>query len=97
MGATPPVTDGTHMLSCTYGVGLFVDEYFGARRSKWRSVEVRRATHVGPGRELRIDAGSPKAVQGKEAVGKQIVPKIEGKVAVGGAQSSNEVIFKSVN
>jgi hypothetical protein len=39
--------------ACAADIGLFVEEYFGA----WR------------GRELWVDAGKPKEVQGKEALG----------------------------
>jgi hypothetical protein len=78
-------------------IGLFVDAYFGTRMGKWRSVEVKRAIRAGLGRELRVDAGSLEEVQCKNELGKQFFPKVEGEVSVGGATSSNEVIFKSVN
>jgi hypothetical protein len=46
---------------------------------------------------MQVDAGSPKEIQGKYALEEHFVPKVEGKVAVGGAQSSNEMIFKGAN
>ena len=71
-----------------------MDDYGDARWSNRGPIEVKVAIKLGPGRELRVEAGATEQIQGEDSLGDEAIPQVEGKELVHTAETSNEVIFE---
>jgi hypothetical protein len=76
---------------------LDVNEDAGPRWGQRRAIVVEGAVDLGIGREARVDAGAAEKVEGDEGLWKETIPKVQGKVGVGAAEASNEMIFERPN
>jgi hypothetical protein len=78
-------------------VGLDVNEHSGAWGRNRRAIEVVVAMHLGPGRQLWVEAGATHEVESEDGLWEQAVPQVEREVGVGAAQASNEVVLEGAN
>jgi hypothetical protein len=77
--------------------GLDVNEDAGAWGRDRRAIEVVVAIHLGPGRQLWVDAGATHEVESEDGLWEQSVPQMEREVRVGAAQASDEVVLESAD
>jgi hypothetical protein len=49
------------------------------------------------GGQLGIDAGATEKIEGNEGLGEEAVPKMQGKIRVSGAETSNKVVLEGAD
>jgi hypothetical protein len=77
--------------------GLDVNEDAGAWGRYRCAIEVIVAMHLGPGRQLWVDAGATQEVESEDGLWEQAVPQVEREVRIGAAQASDEVVLESAD
>ena len=75
-------------------IGKFVDEELASQWSQRSSIEVEGAFELFAGGEAGIESGSSQQVECWQDLGQDFVPCGEGKIGIGAAKISNEVVLE---
>ena len=74
-GTDVPAVNGVRCPGTAHG-GLLMDHDAGAGRSQGCLIVIESTMDLGPGRKVRVDAGTSQEIQCDQSLGQKLVPKV---------------------